>query len=73
MTQTFRMEHFNEKSAYGRIINLISDEKKGDENEVVFVNSIDSIKGQEGDNCLLVLTTDLAIYLLGKKTDVTTF
>lgn len=32
------------------------------------VNSIDSIKGLEGNRCLFILTTDLAPYLLGKNT-----
>ena len=31
------------------------------------VDSIDGIKGQEGYNCLFILTTDLAPYLFGQK------
>ncbi len=31
------------------------------------VNSIESIKGREGNNCLFILTGDLAKYLFGKK------
>lgn len=33
------------------------------------INSIDSIKGLEADNCIFVLTTDLAPYLLKEKTE----
>ncbi|MRC29435.1 AAA family ATPase [Bacillus thuringiensis] len=36
-------------------------------NEGVLVNSIDSIKGLEGDKCLFILTTDLAPYLFGRN------
>lgn len=71
MNLTFKTEPLNDNKAYGRIINLIPDEKDDNINEVVYVNSIDSIKGQEGNNCLLILTTDLAAYLLGTKTDET--
>ncbi|PGB07785.1 hypothetical protein [Bacillus toyonensis] len=35
----------------------------------VLVKSIDSIKGLEGDRCLFIVTTDLASYLFGEKTD----
>ena len=38
----------------------------------IIVWSIDSIKGQEGSNCLFILTTDLAAYLFGQKNDDTT-
>ena len=73
MNRTFKMEPLKDKRAYGRIINLIPDERNENENEVVYVNSIDSIKGQEGNNCLLILTTDLAAYLLDTKTEETIF
>lgn len=33
------------------------------------INSIDSIKGLEADNCIFVLTTDLAPYLFKEKTE----
>lgn len=73
MNRTFKMELLKDNRAYGRIINLIPDERNENENEVVYVNSIDSIKGQEGNNCILILTTDLAAYLLGTKTEETIF
>lgn len=73
MNRTFKIEPLKDKRAYGRIINLIPDERKENKNEVIYVNSIDSIKGQEGNNCLLILTTDLAAYLLGTKTEETIF
>ena len=34
-----------------------------------FVRSIDSIKGLEGNNCIFILTTDLAPYLFKEKTN----
>lgn len=34
------------------------------------VKSIDSIKGLEGNKCMFIVTTDIAPYLLGEKTDV---
>lgn len=73
MQRTFKMDPLNDRKAYGRIINLIPDEINKVENEIIHVNSIDSIKGQEGKNCLFILTTDLAAYLLGTKKDETIF
>lgn len=37
--------------------------------ELISVHSIESIKGQEAEKCLFILTTDLAPYLFGKKSD----
>ncbi|QMV44006.1 UvrD-helicase domain-containing protein [Cohnella cholangitidis] len=37
----------------------------------IIVRSIDSVKGLEGSKCLLILTTDLAAYLFGEKTEYT--
>lgn len=71
MSQTFRYETLSPK-VYGIIINMLSDSSVTVSEEKVLVNSIDSIKGQEGENCLFILTTDLAAYLFGKKTDDTT-
>lgn len=73
MNQTFNKELLKDKRAYGRIINLIPDERNENKNEVIYFHSIDSIKGQEANNCLLILTTDLAAYLLGIKTEETIF
>lgn len=73
MNQTFNKELLKDKRAYGRIINLISDERNENKNEVIYFHSIDSIKGQEANSCLLILTTDLAAYLLGTKTEETIF
>ena len=38
-------------------------------NDIPVVSSIESIKGLEAERCLFVLTTDLAPYLFGKKTE----
>lgn len=54
-----------DKKDYAKIIQIVQYneiEKNG-----IVVNSIESIKGQEGYNCLFILTTDLAEYLFGKK------
>lgn len=37
--------------------------------EGILVNSIDSIKGLEGERCLFILTTELVSYLLFEKTE----
>ena len=71
INQTFKIESLNDNKVYGRIINLISNERNENENELIYINSIDSIKGQEGNNCLLILTTDLADYLFGVKSEET--
>ncbi len=39
------------------------------ENNAIAVKSIEAIKGLEHEKCLFILTTDLAPYLLGDKTD----
>ena len=36
--------------------------------EVPIVSTIERIKGQDGNNCLFILTSDLAPYLFGEKT-----
>ena len=70
MRETFKNETLSNK-AYGVIINMLSDYSVTLGEEKVLVNSIDSIKGQEGENCLFILTTDLAAYLFGEKTEDT--
>lgn len=71
MSETFKYETLSKKS-YGVIINMISDNSVTLDGKKVLVNSIDSIKGQEGGDCLFILTTDLAAYLFGEKTADTT-
>lgn len=39
----------------------------GNDTDLINVNSIESIKGQEGETCLFILTTVLAAYLFGEK------
>ena len=70
MNVTFKDEPLRE--LYGRIINLLPEEADTTTTDSVIVCSIDSIKGQEGSNCLFILTTDLAAYLFGEKRDDTT-
>ena len=70
MGEAFKYEKLSNK-AYGVIINMLSYNMFALDNEKVRLNSIDSIKGQEGENCLFVLTTDLAAYLFGEKTEDT--
>lgn len=50
------------KQTYARLINAIQLSKKATETGIL-VQSIESIKGQEGYNCLFVMTTDLCPYL----------
>ena len=70
MSETFKYETLSKK-AYGVIINILSDNSDASDKEKIIVNSIDSIKGQEGRNCLFILRTDLAAYLFGEKTEDT--
>ena len=54
---------------YGCIINAIPEETISSDTNKIIIDSIDSVKGLEGRKCLFILTTDLAAYLLGDKTD----
>jgi hypothetical protein len=56
-----------DRVTYAKVISLMPMEGILQNNKTL-LNSIDSIKGQEGSNCCFVLTTDLADYLLGEKT-----
>ena len=49
------------------IIKLLPEKSDTATADNIVVCSIDSIKGQEGNNCLFILTTDLAEYLFGGK------
>ena len=55
------------KEQYARVYSAISLSNHTDLQGIV-VNSIESIKGLEGNNCLFILTSDLAAYLFGNKT-----
>ncbi len=70
MNVTFKGEPL--RKLYGTIINLLPEETDTTTTDNIIVCSIDSIKGQEGSNCLFILTTDLAAYLFGEKSDDTT-
>jgi len=73
MNTTFNDELLRDKKLYGRIINLLPEETDTTTTDSIVVCSINSIKGQEGSNCLFILTTDLAAYLfLEKSSDTTT-
>lgn len=58
-------------SEYAKIITALPDNAITKADETVHVCSIDSIKGLEGENCLFILTSDLAAYLFGGKPDET--
>ena len=51
---------------YAKVISAL---QKSNErvNDIPIVNTIESIKGQDGKSCLFILTTDLAAYLFGEK------
>ena len=55
------------KQQYAKIITILQSFNKRNAN-IPMVSTIEGIKGQEGDNCLFILTTDLAPYLFGDKT-----
>ena len=69
MKDTFKDEKLG--NAYGILINMIPDNSDTKNDDSVIVKSIDSIKGQEGNDCLFILTTDLAAYLFGDKKEDT--
>ena len=56
-----------DKQKYAQICKII--ESKNQNNDLLVVQSIESVKGLESDNCLFVLTTDLAPYLFQIKHD----
>ena len=70
MNATFKNEKIGGTS-YGILINMIPDNNMVEKDDTINVNSIDSIKGKEGENCLFILTTDLASYIFGDKKDDT--
>lgn len=71
MNATFKNEKIG-GTGYGILINMIPDNNMVEKDDTINVNSIDSIKGKEGENCLFILTTDLAAYMFGDKKDNTT-
>lgn len=56
-----------EPKEYARIAELVNNINT--ESNLTIVNSIESIKGKEGDNCLFILSQDLAKYLFADKTE----
>ncbi|MDT2471679.1 UvrD-helicase domain-containing protein [Enterococcus avium] len=56
-----------DKQTYAKIISSLKIGYNEEETTKIFLSSIDSIKGQEGMNCLFVLTNDLAAYLFQEK------
>lgn len=71
MNLTFKMEKI-EKKDYSILVNSLPDNNFMLMDNTININSIDSVKGKEGKNCLFVLTTDLAAYMFGNKKDNTT-
>lgn len=55
-----------ETNQYASIINAIPEKVIKDDTNKIYIDSIDNVKGQEGDNCLFILTPDLARYLFDK-------
>lgn len=55
---------------YARLIQAIKEiEVNSKENEKILVDSIDNIKGLEGERCLFIITTAIARYLFKEKKD----
>lgn len=57
-----------DKKEYARVIACLQMVNDSDERKTQ-VNSIESIKGREGNNCLFILTGDLAPYFFMEKVD----
>lgn len=55
------------KTEYAKLAAVLAADVNEDSSEAYQVNSIESIKGLEGYNCLFILTTDLAPYLFKEK------
>lgn len=56
-----------EKTEYAKLAAILADDVGKDISGIYQVNSIESIKGLEGNNCLFILTTELAPYLFKTK------
>lgn len=57
-----------EKKKYAQMASAF-DSKKEKTTDAIVVSSIEKIKGLEAERCLFILTTDLAPYLFGGKTE----
>lgn len=68
LREVFPSVHFS-KAQYAKICTAIKLSADVDNNGIL-VSSIESIKGQEGYNCLFILTNDLADYLFQKKKEM---
>lgn len=55
------------KREYGPLAGALSGLIKVDKSSLIYIPSIEAVKGMEGKNCLFILTTDLAEYLFQKK------
>ena len=63
-------QYFNgtlDRQQYAKIISVLQKPCK-ETSKIPIVSTIEGIKGQDGNNCLFILTTDLAPYLFGEKT-----
>ncbi len=68
LREVFPSVHFS-KAQYAKICTAMKLSADVDNNGIL-VSSIESIKGQEGYNCLFILTNDLADYLFQKKKEM---
>lgn len=57
-----------EKTQYAKLCEAVSACCMASKKQTT-VSSIEGVKGLEGEHCLFILTSDLAAYLLGNKTD----
>ena len=53
-----------------RIYDAFSEVRREEKSSLILVNSIDSIKGSEGERCLFILTSHVVGYLLNPKLDI---
>lgn len=57
------------KQDKARLYEALDINRKNNQGEGILVNSIDKVKGLEGDNCLFILTTELSDYLFLNKNE----
>lgn len=65
LTSIFHLE----PKEYATVIDIINSSSYNEDATKIYVKSIDSVKGDESENCLFILTPDLAPYLFMEKID----
>jgi len=58
----------DDKKTYARVLNALQPAAELVNTSAIHVSSIEAVKGLESERCLFILTSDLAPYLFGQKT-----